>query len=95
MALHELATNAFKYGAFSKLTGKLTVSWRINEEENERRLVLEWRETGVPITKKPERRGFGREILERGLVYELSAKTNLEFANDGLRCVIDLPIPEG
>lgn len=95
LALHELATNAFKYGALSKLTGQLMVSWRVNSGENGRRLILEWRESGVPILKKPERRGFGREILERGLVYELSAKTNLEFTNDGLRCIIDLPLPEG
>jgi two-component system CheB/CheR fusion protein len=95
LALHELATNAVKYGALSSPKGRVTVSWRIFNTSSGPRLSLEWRESGVAaIDANPRRRGFGRELLEQGLPYELGAATSLEFLPGGVRCVIEAPAPE-
>jgi two-component system CheB/CheR fusion protein len=57
------------------------------------RLSLEWRETGVPaLNPAPTRQGFGRDLIERGLPYELGAATSLEFLPGGVRCAIELPL---
>lgn len=95
LALHELATNAVKYGALSQPKGKLSVNWRIFNTSAGRRLSLEWRESGVPLMEAdPPRIGFGRDLIERGLPYELGAATSLEFERGGVRAVIELPITE-
>jgi two-component system, chemotaxis family, CheB/CheR fusion protein len=94
LAIHELATNAVKYGALSARSGHITVSWQI-EHASDARLVFEWVETGVPvIDQEPSRSGFGRELIERGLPYELKATTALEFRRGGIRCVIELPLDD-
>lgn len=93
LAVHELTTNAVKYGALSTRTGHIQVHWRVDETVGGQRLKLEWLETGVPvIDQEPPRSGFGRELIERGLPYELQATTALEFRQGGLRCVIELPL---
>ena len=105
LALHELMTNAVKHGALGSPGGRLAVAW---EEESigqpngdsrgnpapERHLHLTWVETGVAPrgTAPPSRRGFGRELIEDILPYELDAATNLVFGSDGVRCTIDLPL---
>lgn len=92
LALHELATNALKYGALSQANGHVRVSWRILNIKTGRRLSIHWHETGVPIMNlEPPRRGFGRELIERGLPYELGASTSLEFLPGGLRATIEIP----
>ena len=95
LALHELATNAVKYGALAQADGKLHVAWSIGTEDAEPRINLEWRETGVEIASKPERKGYGSELIERALPYQLNAKTKLEFATDGVRCAIAVPLGKG
>src|SRR4051812_24546576 len=76
LAIHELATNAVKYGALSLPKAVIYISWYIDESEQERRLVFEWRESGVNLDgKAPRRRGFGTELLERTLSYELGSQT--------------------
>jgi PAS domain S-box-containing protein len=96
LALHELATNAVKYGALARPAGKISVSWRAFTTSAGPRLSLEWRESGVPaIEAEPERMGFGRELIERGLPYELGAATSLAFEPGGVRAVIELPLNEG
>ena len=93
LALHEMATNAVKYGALSAETGKVKVSWRTRGSGDARRLRLEWRESGVPLLlTQPERTGFGRDLIERGLRYELGADSQMIFAPGGLRVVVDLPL---
>jgi PAS domain S-box-containing protein len=94
LALHELATNALKYGALAQPSGRLTVSWNVEEDGPRRRVVLEWREMGVgmPERGRPQRRGYGTELIERALPYQLRAKTRLDFASDGVRCTIIAPI---
>ncbi|HYG26917.1 MAG TPA: HWE histidine kinase domain-containing protein [Caulobacteraceae bacterium] len=95
LALHELATNAVKYGALAHAKGKLTVNWRIFNTSAGQRLSLEWRERGVPLVETdPPRTGFGRDLIERGLPYELGAATSLEFERGGVRAVIELPMTE-
>jgi two-component system CheB/CheR fusion protein len=86
--LHELATNAAKYGALSVPTGHVDVTWRM---ESEFGLHLVWAETGGPPVKMPQRRGFGSRLIEHGLAYELNCKVELEFDPAGLRCAIDVP----
>jgi two-component system CheB/CheR fusion protein len=95
LALHELATNAVKYGALSEPTGRLAISWRLVNTSQGPRLSLEWRESGVrSLERTPSRTGFGRELIERGLPYELGANTSIEFAKDGVRALIELPLNE-
>jgi two-component sensor histidine kinase len=92
LALHELATNSVKYGALKQPAGRLAVTW--TAEDGGRRVLLEWRESGVPITgdPSPPRKGFGSELIERALPYQLGAETKLEFHPDGVHCSIVVPI---
>ncbi len=89
LGIHELATNAAKYGALSTGTGRIAVSWRTEAD----RLQLEWRETGGPVVQPPTTRGFGTRLIERGLASELGGTVTLGFDPSGVVCRIDAPIP--
>jgi two-component sensor histidine kinase len=96
LAIHELATNAVKYGALAQPDGKLHITWSVTNEAAEPQVNLEWRESGVKMPEtKPQRKGYGSELIERALPYQLKAKTKLEFAPDGVRCAIVVPISAG
>jgi two-component system CheB/CheR fusion protein len=93
LAIHELATNALKHGALKQASGSLTISWDVRRDpEKPAVLVLDWREAGAPIEKPPERKGFGRQLIERALVLSLQAKSEMTFGSDGLTCHIELPL---
>ena len=94
LVLHELATNAVKYGALVAPSGKVAVNWRVLDGEDGGTLSFDWRETGVAlIDPNPSRRGFGRELIEHGLPYDLpGAESSLSFAAGGLQCAIELPM---
>jgi two-component sensor histidine kinase len=94
LALHELATNAVKYGALSQAAGGLDVVWRIENEGKERWVVLEWKERGIslPGGVRPTRKGYGSQLIERALPYQLGARTELQFRSDGVRCAISVPL---
>lgn len=97
LVLHELATNARKYGALSDDQGHLTVVWRLREAEGERRLHLEWQEDGISSAPaEPSSTelwgGYGRELIERALPFALNAQTSYELGPTQLRCMIDLPL---
>jgi PAS domain S-box-containing protein len=94
LALHELATNAVKYGALAQPSGKLEVTWELKPKKPTPEIALEWRESGVsmPAIGSPKRKGYGSELIERALPYQLSAKTRLEFGPDGVRCAILVPL---
>src|SRR5450755_434079 len=88
MAIHELTTNALKYGALSVLAGVLRVSWKLDGT----RLIMRWEESNVPITRKPTRVGFGSQLLQRLLPQQLGAQVEMKFARDGLEADISIQI---
>lgn len=88
LALHELTTNAAKYGALSVADGVLRVEWR---QEGER-VLLDWVESHGPPVAVPARRGFGTTVIERGLAYEIGAAVSLDFDPAGLRCRVEVPL---
>jgi PAS domain S-box-containing protein len=92
MALHELCTNAMKYGALSVETGRVDVSWTITEGEPSR-LLIRWEETGGPEVEPPDKAGFGSRMIERALKAELKADVNVDYRREGLVCTIDSPLP--
>lgn len=95
LALHELTTNAVKYGALFEPGGRLAITWSVFNTNKGPRLALEWRESGVrALDVRPSRSGFGRELIERGLPYELGANTSLEFGRGGLKALIDVPLTD-
>jgi two-component sensor histidine kinase len=93
LVLHELATNAAKYGAFSVPEGRVEIVWAVQGEVAKRRLILDWTEHGGPPVAEPERRGFGRALIERSVAYELDGSAALTFAPEGVRCHIEVPLP--
>jgi two-component system CheB/CheR fusion protein len=96
LAVHELTTNALKYGALKHQDGSLAISWAVRQESGaERILVFDWRETGVAIPSPPKKRGFGRELIERALTFSSHAKSQLTFGQAGIFCHIELPIGDG
>ncbi len=94
MAVHELASNAAKYGALSVPSGRLTVEWTVAANAGANLLTLGWTEAGGPAVSPPTRRGFGTTLIERALAYELDAKVSREFLAGGLRCAISIPLTE-
>ncbi|HEY0437406.1 MAG TPA: MASE1 domain-containing protein [Phenylobacterium sp.] len=86
MALHELGTNAAKYGALSVEHGHVDVAWTWNEAK--RLLKLTWTESGGPPVSTPKARGFGSRLIERGLKTDLGGAARLTFAPTGLICEI-------
>ena len=96
LALHELATNALKYGALASAGGHLTVRWTlISGGDGAPRLRGDGRERGVAMTHvedRPRGGGYGRELIEQALPYQLDARTTYEMTSEGVHCVIDVPI---
>jgi PAS domain S-box-containing protein len=81
LAVHELATNAVKYGALSTLTGKVVVAWERSEND---RAVIRWKEVDGPPVQPPGRKGFGTRLLDGGLAADLGGHPKLVFAPDGV-----------
>ncbi len=93
MAVHELATNAAKYGSLSVSTGQVSISWTIMPGEP-KHLSLIWQERGGPRVAPPTRRGFGTRLIERSLAQELAGDVNLAYDPSGVVCTIKAPLPE-
>jgi two-component system CheB/CheR fusion protein len=91
MAIHELATNAVKYGALSVPEGDVAITWALERTDNEQ-LVLDWTERNGPPVTAPTRRGFGRTLIERGIAHDLSGTVKLEFLETGLRAQVMAPL---
>ncbi|WP_421931310.1 sensor histidine kinase [Phenylobacterium sp.] len=89
MALHELATNAAKYGALSTETGRVSVTWSLAAGDGQSRLVLDWRERAGPPVTPPSRKGFGSRLLLQGLTADLGAAAQIRYEPGGLTCRID------
>ena len=90
MALHELATNAAKYGALSNATGAVHVHWAILPDGKS--LNFRWEERGGPLVAAPEHRGFGLRLIEHGMEREISGKVTLDFRPEGLVCQWDMKL---
>ena len=91
MVLHELGTNAVKYGALSDDNGKIDLSWDVAEVEGKTRLRLRWREHGGPRVEPPTRAGFGSRMLERALRSE-RGDARIEFLPEGIDCTIEMSV---
>jgi two-component system CheB/CheR fusion protein len=97
LALHELATNSVKYGALSGPSGHLCVKWHVitSSTDDERWLHVDWSETGADMSigaSLPRAGGYGRELIERALPYQLNARTSYTLDGEGVRCTIEVPI---
>lgn len=92
--LHELCTNAAKYGALSSLDGHVSIVWSVDGTAQERLLNLSWQESGGPAVNPPAQKGFGTRVIERSLSQEHQATVDLEFCPSGVRCKIVVPVAE-
>jgi two-component sensor histidine kinase len=90
LALHELATNAAKYGALSVPQGRVTIRWSLSGGA----LTLSWREEGGPPVAPPARSGFGTRLLQRSLAHELRGEVDVAYAPQGVRCEIRFQVEE-
>jgi PAS domain S-box-containing protein len=91
LALHELATNAAKYGALSIETGSVALTWGIRQESGGLRFYIEWHEEGGPPVQVPERAGFGSFMIERSLSGYFRGSARIEYAPTGVIFVLDAP----
>lgn len=93
MVLHELGTNAVKYGALSNDQGRVRIHWACDQSGDGTRLRFRWEETGGPVVAPPTQKGFGSRLIERQLALEFGGCAKLTFAREGLACAMDLQIP--
>ena len=93
MAVHELTTNAVKYGALSGIGGSVEVRWSTAIEAGERRLRWSWSERGGPAVAPPHREGFGSRLLRRVLRDQIQASVETDFDPQGLRVRVEVPLP--
>jgi two-component sensor histidine kinase len=92
MVLHELATNAAKYGALSNGRGRVLVRWhRASNGRSSDRLVLDWREVGGPPVVSPNPTGYGTSVIRDLIPYELGGTVSYELAREGARCTLEIP----
>jgi two-component sensor histidine kinase/DNA-binding response OmpR family regulator len=87
LALHELATNAVKYGALSSSSGRLELTWSAKPGE----IVLAWRESGGPSVSEPHKFGFGTKIINGSIERQLGGKAEFDWSRGGLCCVLHIP----
>ncbi len=92
MAIHELATNAAKYGALSVSEGDVAVTWAVERKGDEGSLVLDWVEQNGPPVTPPDKRGFGTVLIERGLAHDLFGEANVQFLPEGVRATLRAPL---
>jgi PAS domain S-box-containing protein len=93
MAVHELTTNAAKFGALSVFGGKVEVTWSVTIEATRRMLAFDWVETGGPPVRAPERKGFGSRLLAFVLPGQIQARTTIDYPPGGLSLHCELPLP--
>lgn len=94
LVLHELATNAVKYGALSCVEGRVELGWNRASENGSDRLQIVWWETGGPAVKPASRKGFGSRLLEDLVAMETGARSELSFDRTGIRYRLELPIEQ-
>ena len=94
MVLHELVTNAAKYGAFSLPTGRVTVSWDRKPNGHAANLVFVWREFAGPPTAVEAKSGYGTRLIRELVPHEFGGTVDLEFAAEGVSCRIEFPLEQ-
>jgi two-component sensor histidine kinase len=92
LALHELATNAHKYGSLSEADGQVSIRWNFCEDASKLKLV--WQERGGPKVIPPQRSGFGRAMIETVVGKALEGDVKLTFPPKGVRCEIVIPLAQ-
>lgn len=93
MVLHELATNAAKYGALSVGDGRVRIGWRLNDGGDN--LTITWSESGGPLVTQPSAKGFGTRLIQTTVEYGLRGQLDLDYAEDGLHSKIVIPLGSG
>src|SRR5262249_47523847 len=89
--LHELTTNAAKYGAFSNRAGRVSVQWRWLQNGSRDRLVIEWQEAGGPPVLTPSQFGYWTSLIRELIPFELGGRVELVYASEGIRCQLEIP----
>ncbi|PNU01928.1 CHASE domain-containing protein [Novosphingobium guangzhouense] len=89
LAIHELATNAAKYGALSTIEGRIHVRWELLSSDL---AEIQWREEGGPPVVAPTKRGFGRDLIEKIVAHELKSEVDLRFEPGGVECRLKVPV---
>lgn len=92
LAFHELTTNSLKYGSLSVETGSVAIDWHVEDRADGPLVRLSWREAGGPPVGEPQRKGFGRMMMETLLPHSLGGSAQLDFAPDGLIWRLDMPL---
>jgi two-component sensor histidine kinase len=90
MTLHELATNAVKYGALSHNNGQLWIAWKTARGGN--RLMLTWEERGAPVAPGRRNNGFGMQLIDKGIRHNLGGETKVDFRPQGLYVELNVPL---
>jgi two-component sensor histidine kinase len=91
LILHELATNAAKYGALSVPDGRVRLSWQVEDAEQGKHIRLRWEERGGPPVTPPQETGFGTQLIRRAFDYELNGTADLSFGPEGVRLEATFP----
>jgi two-component sensor histidine kinase len=94
MVLHELSTNALKFGALSAPLGKVSIEWTRTSETSGNRVDLHWRESGGPAAPATEQRGFGLRLIERETSYNLHGRATVTFAPGGVEAQISFSLED-
>ncbi len=95
LVIHELVTNAVKYGALSNGTGTVTVRWNRSKDQDGERAHIEWIESGGPPIESTGDSGFGSLLIESSIAHDLAGNVDMQFKPDGLHCRIEFPLTEG
>ena len=90
LALHELVTNAAKYGALSTPSGRVRCAWDVQPDS----IVLRWLEDGGPAVERPERKGFGTGVISAIVEGQLGGAATFDWHREGLQCTISIPRPD-
>jgi two-component system CheB/CheR fusion protein len=93
MAIHELTTNAVKYGALSVPEGNVEIGWSVTKEADSEQLVLKWIERNGPPVPSPDHRGFGMTLIERGFSYDAGGEAKVDFKPEGVVATLRAPLP--
>ncbi|HEY8948095.1 MAG TPA: HWE histidine kinase domain-containing protein [Rhizomicrobium sp.] len=92
LAIHELATNAMKYGALSVRTGAVSVTWTLTGDETTEHFIMEWKEHGGPPVVPPQAEGFGGKVIRHSVAHEPNGRITLDYLPDGLCCAFAFDI---